>query len=163
MKIISVKYLNILIVWLKKATNLLRALSLSSKNLVSVIVKWCKSRIREWYEKNNQNLLNFVITIPVLILIYFIPYTFMLGNKERTIIGITLQILAGAILIFDQISSNVRIRKQVAKIIQNPLLFALLLTILLFRSISIIITISEAKPMSLQGHFSPYFPILQTG
>lgn len=131
MKIISVKYLDILRVWLKTAMNLPKALSLVLKNLVSMIVGWSKSKIRERFEKNSENLVNFVITIPVLVLTFFIPYTFMLSTKERTIIGIILQILAGAILIFDQISSNMRIRKQVTKIIQKPTLFALLITIIL--------------------------------
>lgn len=88
--------------------------------------------------------MNFVITIPVLVLAYFIPYTFMLGNKERTIIGIILQILAGGILVFDQISSNTRIRKKAAKIIQKPLLFAFLITIILLPfAISVFTTFGE--------------------
>lgn len=146
MKIISVKHLNIIRVWLKKATSLLIALSPLSKNLVSVIVRWGKSWIRERFEKKKQSLVNLVITIPVLVLIYFIPYTFMLDTKERTIIGIMLQILAGAILIFDQISSNMRIRKQVTKIIQKPLSFALLITIILLPfAISILIGLDDVQ------------------
>lgn len=131
MKILSSKYLNIIGAWIKKATNLIKTLPLSLNNLVSMLVRWGKSKIREGFEKNKQHLINFVITIPVLVLIYFIPYTFMLGNKERTIIGIILQVLAGAILVFDQISSNEGIKKQMTKITQTPPLFALLLTILL--------------------------------
>lgn len=95
------------------------------------VVFYSKSRIREWFEKNKQNLVNFVITIPLLILVYFIPYTFMLDNKGKAIAGIVLQILTGAIIVSAQISSNERIKEQISKIIQNPPLFALLLTILL--------------------------------
>ena len=109
MNILSVKYLKIMGVWLKKAMNLIKALSLLSDNLVSVIVRWSKFKIKQWFEKNKRNVENFIIAIPVFTLIYFIPYTFMLGNKERTIVGITLQIIAGAILILSQISSNQRI------------------------------------------------------
>ncbi len=140
------KNLNTIKIWFKKVTNLIKALSLLWKHLVSFSVKRCESKVRGWFEKNKQNLVNFVIIIPVLVLIYFIPYTFMLGNKERTVIGIILQILAGAILIFDQISSNEKIKEQVTKIIQKPLSFALLITIILLPfAISILIGLDDVQ------------------
>jgi hypothetical protein len=145
MKILSTKPLTIMRAWFKKALNIIgafspsfqksmnhiKALSILFKNLIFIFVRQNIFRVNGWFKKNKQNFVNFLISIPVIVLIYFIPYTFLLGSKERTIVGVILQILAGAILIFDQISSNIGVRKQVTKIIQKPLAFAFLLTIIL--------------------------------
>lgn len=81
-----------------------------------------------------------------MILLYLIPLTFMLTDKQRAIIGIILQILTGVILVFDQIASHPRIRKQVTKIIQNSAVFAFLITIMIFPfGISILIGISDVN------------------
>jgi hypothetical protein len=141
MKTPTAKYLNIIRAWLKKAMNLIKALSLSLKNQVSMLVKRNISKVKEWFGKNRQNL---VMTICIIAIMYSIPYTFMLENKERTVIGIILQILVGAILVFGQISSSANIKKQVTEIIQKPPLFALLITVILFPfAISILTGLNE--------------------
>jgi len=113
---------------LRKAVYSVKALSLSATGALSRPVSLNISRVREWFGENKQVL---AATAFIIAVMYFIPYTFMLGNRERTVVGITLQILAGAILVFDQISSNPRIRRQVTRIIQRPLLFAFLMTFIL--------------------------------
>ena len=128
MKTLSSVYLTVLIAWLKKAMYFVKALFPSPKRVLSKLVGLNISRVKEWFRNNKQNV---AATILVMAVIYFIPYTFMLENREKTIVGIILQILAVAILVFDQISSNPRIREQVTRIIQNPPLFALLMTIIL--------------------------------
>ena len=122
------KKFNTIKIWFKRSMDFIKALPISVKNLASTFIRGNASRVKEWFRKNKHIL---AMLIPVIAIVYFIPYTFMLGNRERTIIGIILQILAGVILVFNQIASNPRIRKQVTKIIQKPLLFALLITIIL--------------------------------
>ncbi len=143
--ILSVMFLVTIIILLWIAANRIKAYYLLLGGLVYSSVRLGKSKIMTRFEDRKQSMVNVVITIPVLILIYLIPFTFMLGNKDRTIIGIILQILAGAILIIDQISSNRTIRKQVNRIIKQPTLFALLITIILLPfAISIWIGLSDA-------------------
>jgi len=116
-------YLTVLISGLKKATHSVKALFSSAKCALSRLARLNISRVREWFRKNKQIL---AATTFVIAVIYFIPYTFMLGDRWKTIVGITLQILTGAILVFEQISSNERIRDKANKLIRNPLVFALL-------------------------------------
>jgi len=100
--------------------------------------------VKAWFGKIKQIL---AATILVIAIIYFIPYTFMLGDRWKTIVGITLQILAGAILVFEQILSNERIRDQTTKIIQKPPAFALLMTFISFPfAISILTALGEVPP-----------------
>jgi hypothetical protein len=143
MKTRSSVYWTVLISRLRKATSFTEDLFLSLRRVLSRLVTQKISRVKEWFGKNKQIL---AVIILVIALIYFIPYTFMLGNREKTIVGIILQILAGAILIFDQISSNARIRKQVTRIIQTPPLFALLVTIIFFPFMISILTVLNAVP-----------------
>ena len=145
MNILSIKHLNTIRVWLKNTKNFLKAFLLL-KDLAFMLITGGKSKIREWFNPKKRSVENFLIALPVLLLIYFIPYTFMLENKQKTIIGILLQILTGAILVFEQISSNRRIRKQVIKIIQTPTLLALLITMILLPfAISIFVSLSDAE------------------
>ena len=123
MKTLSSLYLTVLILWFKKAMHFVKALFPSPKRVLSKLVGLNISRVRQWFGKNKQIL---AATTFVIAVIYFIPYTFMLGDRWKTIVGITLQILTGAILVFEQISSNERIRDKANKLIRNPLVFALL-------------------------------------
>ncbi len=124
--------------------NFTKDLFLSLRHVLSRLVTQKISRVKAWFGKNKQIL---AATILVLAVIYFIPYTFMLGDRGKTIAGITLQILAGAILVFEQISSNERIRDQVTKIIRQPPLFALLITIISFPfAISMFTALVEVPP-----------------
>ena len=102
-------------------------LFLSLRRVLSRLVTQKISRVKGWFEKNKWIL---AATILVIAIIYFIPYTFMLGDRGKTIVGITLQILTGAILVFQQISSIKGIRDKVTKIVRNPLVFASLGTII---------------------------------
>jgi hypothetical protein len=71
----------------------------------------------------------------------------MLGDRGKTIVGITLQILTGAILVFDQISTNTGIRDKVTKIVRQPLVFALLgTTISLPFVVSMLTGLGEVPP-----------------
>jgi hypothetical protein len=138
MKTLFSLYLTVLISWLRKAMNFTEALFLSLRRVLSRLVTQKISRVKEWFGKNKQIL---AVVILVIALVYFIPYTFMLGDRWKTIVGIILQILTGAILLFKQISSNKRIRNQLTKIMQEPRVFALLGTIILF---PFVISISTA-------------------
>jgi len=119
----------ILIAWLKKVVDCLKALFPSAKRALSRLVVRNISRVREWFEKNKHIL---PATIAVIAVVYFIPYTFVLGNRGKTVVGIMLQIIAGTILVIEQISSTDRIRDKVTEIIRQPLVLALLGTIVLF-------------------------------
>lgn len=144
MKTLSSVYLTVLISWFRKAVNFSKDLFLSLKHALFRLVIQKISRVKAWLGKNKQVL---AATILVLAIIYFIPYTFMSGDRGKTIAGITLQICAGAILVFEQISSNERIRDQVTKITRQPLLFALLMTIISFPfAISFITTLVDVPP-----------------
>jgi hypothetical protein len=124
--------------------NFIEDLFLSLRRVLSRLVTQKISRVKAWFGKNKQVL---AATILVIAIIYFIPYTFMLGDKWKTIVGITLQILAGAILVFEQILSNERIRDQTTKIIQKPPVFALLMTFIsLPFAISILTALGEVPP-----------------
>jgi hypothetical protein len=141
MKIPQTKYLSTVRTWITKTAKSGRALLLRLTSLISIWLKRRKSKIIDWFKKNGQNL---AITAPVLIFMYLVPYTFMLGNREKTIVGIILQILAGAILVFDQIASNARIRRGLSKLIQKPLWFSLLITVIIFPfAISILSSFQE--------------------
>jgi len=144
MKTLFSLYLTVLISWLRKAMNFTEDLLLSLRRVLSRLVTQKISRVKEWFEKNKRIL---AATILVIAIIYFIPYTFMLGDRGKTIAGITLQIFAGAILVFEQISSNKRISDQVTKIIREPHLFALLMTIISFPfAISILTALGDVPP-----------------
>ena len=124
--------------------NFTEDLFLSLRHVLSRLVTQKISIVKEWFGKNKQIL---AATILVIAIIYFIPYTFMLGDRGKTIAGIMLQILAGGILVFEQISSNERIRDQVTKIRREPLLFALLMTIISFPfAISILTALGDVPP-----------------
>lgn len=127
MKTLSSVYLTVLTAWFKKAMNFAEALFLPSKHALFRLARRKISRVKGWFGKNKRII---GATILVIAIIYFIPYTFMLGDRGKTIAGITLQIFAGAVLVFDQISSNDRIRDKVIEIIRQPLVFALLGTII---------------------------------
>jgi hypothetical protein len=124
--------------------NFTKDLFILLRNVLSRLVIQKISRVKAWFGKNKQIL---AATILVLAVIYFIPYTFMLGDRGKTTVGITLQILAGAILVFEQISSNERIRDKVTKIIREPLVFALLGTIIsLPFVVSILTALGDVPP-----------------
>lgn len=124
--------------------NFTKDLFILLRNVLSRLVIQKISRAKAWFGKNKQIL---AATILVLAVIYFIPYTFMLGDRWKTTVGITLQILAGAILVFEQISSNERIRDKVTKIIREPLVFALLGTIIsLPFVVSILTALGDVPP-----------------
>jgi hypothetical protein len=124
--------------------NFTEDLFLSLRRVLSRLVIQKISRVKAWFGKNKQTL---AATILVIVIIYFIPYTFMLENRWKTIVGITLQILAGAILVFEQILSNERIRDQTTKIIQKPPVFALLMTFISFPfAISILTALGDVPP-----------------
>jgi hypothetical protein len=138
------EYLTISIAWLKKAMHFVKALFLSLRCVASQSVGCNVSRVKEWFGKNKQIL---VATIVVIVIIYFIPYTFMLGDRWKTIVGIILQILAGAILVFEQILSNDRIRDATTRIIRQPPVFALLMTFISFPfAISILTALGKVPP-----------------
>lgn len=138
------EYLTIAVLWPKKAMHFVKALYLSLKRVASQSVGCNVSRLKEWFGKNKQAI---AATVLVIAIIYFIPYTFMLGDKGKTIVGTILQILAGAILVFDQILSNERIRDQTTKIIREPPVFALLMTFISFPfAISILTALGEVPP-----------------
>lgn len=119
-------------------------LFLSLRRVLSRLVTQKISRVKGWFEKNKWIL---AATILVIAIIYFIPYTFMLGDRGKTIAGITLQIFAGAILVFEQISSNDRIRDKVTKIIRRPLVFALLGTVMsLPFAVSMLTALGDVSP-----------------
>ena len=144
MKTRSSVYWTVLISWFKKAMHFVKELFLSLKCVASQSVGCNISRVKEWFGKNKQIL---AATILVIAIIYFVPYTFMLGDRGKTIVGITLQILAGAILVFEQILSNERIRDQTTKIIRQPPVFALLMTFISFPfAISILTALGKVPP-----------------
>ena len=144
MKTPSSVYLTLLISWFKKVMHSLKALFSSAKRALSRLARLNISRVREWFGKNKQIL---AATTFVIAVVYFIPLTFMLGDRGRTIVGITLQILTGAILVFAQISSNERIRDKVTKVIRNPLVFALLGTIIsLPFAVSMLTALGDVPP-----------------
>jgi hypothetical protein len=137
MKTLSSVHLTLLISWLKKGMHFDKAFFPSPKHVLSQSVGLNISKVREWFGKNKQTLIAAILIVAVL---YFIPYTFMLGYRGKTTVGIALQIIAGAILVFEQISSNERIRDKVTKIIRKPLVFALLGTIISFPFVVSILT-----------------------
>ncbi|MFW6118367.1 MAG: hypothetical protein ACOC6R_02605 [Chloroflexota bacterium] len=124
--------------------NFTEDLFLSLRHVLSRLVTQKTSRVKEWFGKNKQIL---AATIFVIAIIYFIPYTFMLGDRWKTIVGIILQILAGAILVFEQILANDRIKNQTTKIIRQPPVFALLMTFISFPfAISILTALGKVPP-----------------
>ena len=95
------------------------------------ICKWFSDRginFKLWLASNLQPLTAAVL---ILVLIYLVSFTLLQANKERAIIGIALQILTGVILVFDQIASHSKIKKQVKKIVEHSQYFAFLITIIL--------------------------------
>jgi len=144
MKTRSSVYSTVLISWFKKALYFVKALFLSVKRVASQSAGCDVSRAKQWFGKNKQTI---AATILIIAIIYFIPYTFMLGDKGKTIVGITLQIVAGAILVFEQILSNDRIRDHTTRIIRQPPVFALLMTFISFPfAISILTAFGTVPP-----------------
>jgi hypothetical protein len=143
------EYLTISIAWLKKAMHFVKELFLSLKCVASQSVVRNASRVKKWFEKNKQIL---AAVILITAIIYLIPYTFMLGDRGKTIVGIILQILAGVILVFEQISSNDRIKNKVTEMIRRPVVFALLGTAMLVPfAVSILTALGDVSPNKWLG------------
>jgi hypothetical protein len=136
-------WLTVLVGWLKKAIYSVGASFVRLGHIISALAAQNTCRLKGWFRKHRQNL---IATVIVVAFLYFIPYTFMLAGREKTIVGIVLQILAGAVLILDQISSNPRIRKQVTKVTRQPPLFALLMTIIVLPFVISILTTFDTVP-----------------
>lgn len=141
MKITSVKYLNAIVEWLKKTWE---KIGKSCSDKWKLMRKWFVGKwekVREWIRINRVSLL---WVIPIMAILYLMPLTFMLADKERAIVGIVLQILAGVILVFDQIASNENVKEQLNKLIQNSTIFSLLITIvLLLFALSVLMGVSD--------------------
>ena len=75
--------------------------------------------VNYWLSTHGKGLEATVVAIVLLVIVYFIQLTFTLGSHAKSIIGVSLQIAAGVILLLDQISANERIRAQVTRIAQS--------------------------------------------
>ena len=118
-------HLALSISWFMKAVSSVEALCLSLGHLFFESTRRNISVFKQWFGENKQILgaIAFIVAI-----IYFILFTSMLEDRWKTIVGIVLQIVAGAILVLEQILANDRIKDQTARMIQKPAAFALLMT-----------------------------------